>query len=177
MAAPPPSTGTDERFANAMFGKNRMKEAGADVDGDGTIEEDEVLNLQTLNYCTPGGMRRGEMQVPAGGFSKYTIAMTNKAKGDRVRREGRVGRCQERKFEALVRGGAEDPVEDRFTSCHVEFARYYEESLPARQRAVIRAREERVADRVERCSFYKDVLLVDSSINQFRGRRRRLEDH
>ena len=73
--------------ADAMFGKNRMKESGADVDGDGVLEDNELLNLQTLNYCTPGGMRRGEMQVPAGGFSRYTIAMTNKAKGDRVRRE------------------------------------------------------------------------------------------
>ena len=43
---------SDPNAADHMFGKNRMKEEGADVDGDGIVEEDEVLNLQTLNYCT-----------------------------------------------------------------------------------------------------------------------------
>jgi len=75
--------------ADAMFGKNRMKEAGFDVDGDGLVEEDEVLDLQRLNYATPGGMKRGQMQVPAGGFSRYAHSMTNKAKAERVRREHR----------------------------------------------------------------------------------------
>jgi hypothetical protein len=58
-------------LADAMFGKNRMTEAGYDVDGNGVIEENELVDLQRLNYSTPGGMRRGEMQVPAGGFSRY----------------------------------------------------------------------------------------------------------
>ena len=72
---------------DAMFGKNCIKEAGFDVDGDGVIEEDEMLDLQRLNYSTPGGMRRGEMQVPCGGFARYATSMTNKAKAARVRRE------------------------------------------------------------------------------------------
>lgn len=83
----------DAANADAMFGKNRMKEAGFDVDGDGVVEADELLDLQRLNYATPGGLRRGEMQVPAGGFSRYAHSMTNKAKAERVRREQ-----QERQF-------------------------------------------------------------------------------
>jgi len=81
VATPPASN------ADAMFGKNRMMEAGFDVDGDGVVEADELLDLQRLNYATPGGMRRGQMQVPAGGFSRYAHSMTNKAKAERVRRE------------------------------------------------------------------------------------------
>jgi hypothetical protein len=76
-------------LADAMFGKNRMTEAGYDVDGNGVIEENELVDLQRLNYSTPGGMRRGEMQVPAGGFSRYAQSMCNKAKAERVRREQR----------------------------------------------------------------------------------------
>uniref|UniRef100_A0A7S2MZ09 EF-hand domain-containing protein n=1 Tax=Haptolina brevifila TaxID=156173 RepID=A0A7S2MZ09_9EUKA len=64
-----------------------MKESSYDIDGDGEIEENELLDLQRLNYSTPGGMRRGESQVPVGGFSRYAAAMTNKAKAERVRRE------------------------------------------------------------------------------------------
>ena len=59
----------------------------------------------------------------------------------------------------------------------MELARNYEESFPARQRAVIRPREERVADRVEGRCFDEDVPLVDSCVDKLRGRRRRLEDH
>jgi hypothetical protein len=62
-------------LADAMFGKNRMTEAGYDVDGNDVIEENELVDLQRLNYSTPGGMRRGEMQVPAGGFSRYAQSM------------------------------------------------------------------------------------------------------
>ena len=71
-----------------MFG-NRMTEAGCDFDGNGVIEENELVDLQRLNYSNPGGMRRGEMQVPAGGFSRYAQSMCNKAKAERVRREQR----------------------------------------------------------------------------------------
>jgi hypothetical protein len=53
------------------------------------FEENELVDLQRLNYSNPGGMRRGEMQVPAGGFSRYAQSMCNKAKAERVRREQR----------------------------------------------------------------------------------------
>jgi len=76
--------------ANALIhvtGKSFKMDSGFDVDGDGVIEENELVDLQRLNYSTPGGMRRGEMQVPAGGFSRYAQSMCNKAKAARVRRE------------------------------------------------------------------------------------------
>ena len=50
------------------------------------FEENELVDLQRLNYSTPVGMHRGEMQVPAGGFSRYAQSMCNKAKAERVRR-------------------------------------------------------------------------------------------
>ena len=93
--------------ADQMFGKNRMKEDGFDVDGDGQIEDEELLDLQRLNYSTPGGWRRGEMQVPAGGFSRYAQAMTNKAKAERVRREAK---------ERLLLGSPHAPKDTRVFS-------------------------------------------------------------
>ena len=59
------------------------------------FEENELVDLQRLNYSTHGGMRRGEMQVPAGGFSRYAQSMCNKAKAERVRR---VSEQREREF-------------------------------------------------------------------------------
>lgn len=57
MPATAPMSKEDKRMqtalgadADQMFGKNRMKEDGFDVDGDGQIEDEELLDLQRLNY-------------------------------------------------------------------------------------------------------------------------------